>query len=479
MVMKNIAIKTMTLPLVLLLTFSSCSRFLEVKPEDRVLEDQLFSSSKGIRSVLNGLYINLAKQELYGQNLTLSTTEILAQRYNIPSTHSLSKVATYAYNENLVSSRMDAIWSSSYSLILNTNAFLENLKKYEGVLPKYEEALYRGEALAMRAFLHFDLFRMFGPQYAVDPAKSSLPYYSSSQSKMNPLLAADEFVGMLLTDLDEAELLLAGDDVVTNGVNPRSTSGGIDFYSTDRNYRLNYYAVKGLKARLYLYIGDKVNALKYAKEVIAVKEKFPWTTVTNALVEKQNPDRVFSTEMLFGIMDTQLYNSYLQLFDPSIHDNDILAPILDRINSTFENNENDYRFNLNWVRPSTGIKEYKTFVKYADIVEKEKNFRFTIPLLKISEIFYIAAECESANDEALSYLNEVRINRGLPNLNAGVDLSTEIRKEYEKEFFGEGQLYFFFKRKNITSIPNGSSKTGTVTVNFAIPMPQSEIIYRN
>src|SRR5690606_37779514 len=103
-------------------------------------------------------------------------------------------------------------------------------------------------------------------------------------------------------------------------------------------------------------------ALKFAKEVIAVADKFKWTTTNNALSEKQNPDRAFTTEMIFGVMNTQLYSRYTALFDPSNTDANILAPIETRLNTLYENNENDYRFNLNWARPSTGAKTYKTFI---------------------------------------------------------------------------------------------------------------------
>ncbi|GGH27732.1 hypothetical protein FAZ19_19215 [Sphingobacterium alkalisoli] len=462
-----------------LFTYSSCTKFLDVQPEDKVLETELFSSQRGIQSVLNGLYINLAGNNLYGDNLTLSTVEILAQRYNIPSTHSLTKIATYAYRDNPTIGRMETIWSNAYSSILNINTFIENLDKYKGALDPETENIFRGEAIAMRAFLHFDLLRLYGPRYStVDSTKQSLPYYVSSQNTINPLLAANDFLDNVLSDLSTAENLLQNDEVVTTGVNPRTPTGSTDFLKTDRNYRLNYYAVKGLKARVFLYRGNKVDALKYAKEIITVASKFPWTTTTNALSEKQNPDRVFSTEMLFGVMSTQLYNRYTSLFDPALTDASILAPITARLNTVYENNENDYRFNLNWQVPTTGLKSYKTFYKYADIVDKDRVFRFTIPLLKVSELYYIAAESEPVAADGIAHLNIVRANRGLLPLASTVNINTELQKEHQKEFFGEGQLFFYYKRRNVTSIPNGSASSGNVRVNYDVPLPESESIYR-
>jgi len=473
--------RTIKILLILLTTvsFFSCKKFLDVQPEDKVSESQLYSTKNGIRSVLNGIYLDLAANQLYGDNLTLSTIEILGQRYNISTEHNQYKTSTYAYKDKPTVDRMEDIWSTAYATILNINVFLENLDKYKGVVDQSTENVYRGEAIAMRAFLHFDLLRLYGPRYStVDSTKQSLPYYRNTKTEVNPLLPANVFMDNVMADLNLAETLLQNDPIITTGVNIAQPEDLVDFLSNNRNYRLNYYAIKGLKARVYLYRGDKTNALTMAKEVIAVSDKFPWTTSANALVEKQNPDRIFSSEILFGVMNSQLYNRYLNWFDPSLSDRQILAPTPSRLATVYENNENDYRYNLNWQMPSNGSKPYKTFLKYADVVDKTKTFRFSIPLLKISEIYYIAAECEPIAADGITRLNIVRANRGLLPLAATANLSTELQKEYQKDLFGEGQLFYYYKRRNVTAVANGSSTSGNVTINYNVPLPDSESIYR-
>ena len=53
----------------------------------------------------------------------------------------------------------------------------------------------------------------------------------------------------------------------------------------------------------------------------------------------------------------------------------------------------------------------------------------------------------------------------------GTDVQTTLRQEWEKEFYGEGQYYYYLKRNGITSVsgPNGSKKP-----NYIIPLPESE-----
>ena len=80
------------------------------------------------------------------------------------------------------------------------------------------------------------------------------------------------------------------------------------------------------------------------------------------------------------------------------------------------------------------------------------------PLLRISEMYYIAAETEMDPNLALGYLNTVRFNRGLADLQPGTDINAELLKEYQKEFFGEGQLFFYYKRTNTQVIADGSGQ---------------------
>ncbi|MCZ4243183.1 RagB/SusD family nutrient uptake outer membrane protein [Pedobacter punctiformis] len=473
-------IKNILLALFALSTIFSCKKYLNVQPEDKVLEGALFSNKQGINSALNGLYISLTNKNLYGENLTLSTVDILAQRYNIASSHDLYKAATYAYADKPIVEKIDAMWTGAYTGILNVNEFLNNLDKYPNVIDGKTDSIYRGEALGIRAMLHFDMLRLFGPRYSTaDSLKASIPYYSTTKSSINELLPANKAIVMVINDLAAAEQMLKNDPVIKNGTMIPAIGDPANFLTSSRNYRMNYYAIKALQARVHLYRGDKVSALAAAKLLIQNADKFKWTTSNNALNEKTDPDRVFTTEMILGVQNSDLYNRYDALFNPSLADNVILAPLASRLATVFETNENDFRYNLNWTVPSNGGKTYRTFYKYADVVNKDKvNFRFTIPLVKISEMYYIAAECEPDATTAVGYLNTVRVNRGLLNLASTVNINTELQKEYQKEFFGEGQLFYYYKRKNITSIPNGMATSGTVVMGAVLPLPLSESQYR-
>lgn len=108
-----------------------------------------------------------------------------------------------------------------YTTILNCNVILENLATQQGILSPAETNLMKGELLALRAFLHFDMLRLFGPIYKEDPSALSIPYNESVKIMNLPLLPADSIVhNKIMRDLDEAEKLLAKDPVIPEGLWP-------------------------------------------------------------------------------------------------------------------------------------------------------------------------------------------------------------------------------------------------------------------
>ena len=128
-----------------------------------------------------------------------------------------------------------------------------------------------------------------------------------------------------------------------------------------------------------------------------------------------------------------------------------------------------------------GGKTQKTFFKYEDVTDKTKVFRLQIPMFKLSEMYLIAAETSTVPATGISYLNTLRFNRGLGNLATTAVLATEVTKEYRKEFIGEGQLFFYYKRINSANIPNGAAASGNLTMNatqYVVPLPDSEINFQ-
>ncbi|MBD8487750.1 RagB/SusD family nutrient uptake outer membrane protein [Echinicola sp. CAU 1574] len=466
---------------------SSCDSYLDVQPMDKFLESQVFSSEIGIQNALNGIYLELNNNRLYGEDLTLGVIEGLAQRYDQPSSdQTLYLYQNYAYDETPVMNRFESMWTAAYVNMLNINVLLDGLDQYPGVLPQDEEDLVKGECYALRAMLHFDMLRVFGGIPGVSLDDYQLPYYDEVKKEAAPLIGGSLFLEKVLADLEMAENYLSNDPILENGKMLPDPDGGIVTFYMFRSLRLNLYAVKALQARVNQYAGNEQTALEAAEWVIDNGSKwFPWTDPLAVLSTPSAPDMVFSSEILFGTYNMGLYGRYNSLFNNNLQENKILYARPRRLDQTFEDNENDYRFNSSWVLGSNH--SFKTFNKYKEpgkINNETPSFKYMLGLIRMSEMYYIAAEALAETDpgKALAYLNTVRYNRGLQDLSEGGDIQEEILKEYRKEFFGEGQLFFYYKRHNLSSIPNGSSNTANKTMDestYVVPLPLSELEFRN
>lgn len=410
----------------------------------------------------------------------MSIIDVLAQRYKYSAFASTSgsyyNYGRYNYNEKEVKANFNNIWTKGYKTVADINDFISNIEKYN-TLSTDKSNLLKGEAIALRAMIHFDLLRLFGPIYSTNSEDLAIPYKVVLEAQNSVRLPASQVIELILQDLTTAEELLK-DDVIRQG-----SKGATDasFYSDKRTTRFNYFAVKALQARVLLYAGKNTEANKAAKVVInEASSFFPWTDYRTEINDSKDPDRIFSSEVILGVENIKLYDRQRKYFDASIAESSILVPLdNNRLSLVFESQEDDYRYLTTWNKAAE--KSYLTFFKFADVVDDKKTFRYIQPLIRISEMYYIAAETETNNEEALRYLNTVRTNRGLlAELDSNSNLSQEIQKEYQKEFFGEGQLFFYYKRKNVLSILNGASNSFiTMTSDqYVVPLPDSEINFQ-
>ena len=465
------------------IAISSCKKFLTVKPEDQYTQEQVFSNENAVQQALNGLYMSLASNTLYGANLSTTTIEMMGQRYNTVAASNNSYVAyqQYTYTNTTVMATFNDIWTQAYANITKINKFIVNLQgaAQNGVIPSQNASLLMGEAIGLRAMLHFDLLRLFGPVLAVNPAAPSIPYYSNADGITKPILPAAQVLDSVLADFSTAKRLLAADPVITGGITTTN-----NFYSGYRNQRLNYYAIMGLQARAYLYGGNRTAANQAARQALDEGEKwFPWADA-KAITEGVSPNRIFSPEMIFGVYNQNMYANYTKYFSPDILIGDLLTALPARLLSIYEGTNAtilDYRYAKTWIPEKVDVSAnpptVQTSVKFADIADKTKPWRFVQPLLRKTELYYILAETETDPAIAINYLNTVRLKRGIAvNLTSAAVVATEVQKEYQKEFWGEGQLFFYYKRMNKTSIPSGTS-TGSISMSaakYVVPLPLSE-----
>lgn len=312
----------------------------------------------------------------------------------------------------------------------------------------------------------------------------TIPYVTEYTKDITPQLTYAQTFKLMEQDLTDA-LALLKEDPVYDTERPEDYYHVVnsDGFYDKRSMRMNYYAVRGLMARMMLWQGKKKEALEAAVEVI---EHAPYSWVSQAAVSNptlKDRDMIFVDEHLFTLNVIKLgdlINSYL---DPTINNNyELLYQSKTVADGIYEINNgvgvSDYRYMYLYDISGTNYVTAKLIQRdyYNDKYSKR------IPLMKISEMYYIAAECLLNGEtkdlgKAREYMNTVREKRGIiipiPEGADEATLETEIQKEYRKEFTCEGQLFYYYKRKMISPIP-GTSITLT-DKNTMLPYPDVEI----
>lgn len=450
-----------------ILSLNSCNDYFDVRPKSQVLAKHLFETEQGFEDQLIGVYKRLSSTSLYGQEMTFGFMEVLSQNYDLVTGNSYEEAGRYNYANTSMKSIIDQIWAEMYAAIANVNVMLQYFDDDLSIFSDNNHDHYKGEALGLRGFLHFELLRIFAPAYTLNPSALAIPYVTEYSPSVTPQSTVEEAINLVIRDLEEAEALLQPKEGVMT--------------LTHSSYRLTYVSVNAILARAYQWKGDMENALRCARAVINdpfVVANYRWVdgSYLNS-AEKVYWDRLFSMELLFRLNVLNMDENTNAYFRNTGDETQKLSPSPEKWNDIYEftsGNGTDWRYSKHW--EYDGNAPY--FAKYWQCNGGQYNDQ--VPVIRKSEMYYIAAEALVSKDsiaQAVAYLNEVRTNRNISNplqknLSAA-DVQNEIYKEYRKEMVGEGQLFFYYKRMGYTSIP-GSAVTASDNV-YVLPMPDNEI----
>lgn len=465
--MKNIKIICICL---LLPGFFSCKKWLDVRPATEIRQENMFETESGFKEALFGVYMKMGGTSLYGGTQTLTVMDVLAQYYNVQDFgNKYANFGKYNYTDIQVRATLDSIWNGNYECIANLNNLLTAIDEHRQVFTGQHYNLVKGEALGLRAFLHFNLLRLYGASMATGAGKKAIPYVTTFSKLVTPVSTTAAAIDKCLQDLDAADSLLK--------VQQKLFYDDLDpFQSYTRNH-FNYWAVQALRARIYLYKGDKVKALQYARAVID-QNIFPFGD-PNTFNAAYNSDRTFSTEHVFAIQVSNLKGLYDYEFKPG-RTNSVtiyqLPAVVDDMFEIAKGGATDYRYRYLTARQGAQV----LFTKYLQDVRGGIQILGQVPLIKLSELYYIAAEAAPDKTAATNYLNTIRSKRGLVALPGTLDddaFRGELTKEYTKEFCGEGQLFFYFKRLNRPQIPRTTVQMSDAT--YILPLPENEVEFGN
>ena len=454
--------------LIALVTFTACEDWLDVAPNTDVPAKELFTTENGFISALAGIYIVMTDENTYGKNLTFGLVDQLAQLYDyIPDgTQDRSSIYIYdretsgAYNTKGV---LANTWQSQYHTIANANNLLKwySSNGNDVIADPTTRRMIQGEALALRAMLHFDLLRGWGPMGYTDASAEGtkcMPYRTKATHEKQPLLPDSTIVELILKDLHAARELMSYERTLNLSA------------PTNRQYRFNYHAVNAMLARVYNYAGIKDSAVIYAKQVIKESGLSLQTSNYN--------DPVLSKELIFGLSMHEMQDNLSDYFEAGEKVTTKLYLTLSTLNAIFETVGSESED----IRAQGTAFHRNNELQNAISLKYIKNDNEVIPLIRLPEMYYIVCEATTDAKEAATHINIVRNKRGISKAK-DVTCDTKenrlnaLNKEYRKEFYGEGQYFWFLKSHGVVGSLTHSPEVTLAEENFVFPLPDAEVQY--
>ncbi len=502
------------------LAFSSCKDWLEVDSSTNITQEQLFSTSSGYESAVNGVYRLLGEQALYGRELTWGLASVLGHNYDLNRADWKYRVIMDGETDDEDYARpiLDPIWEKGFRVIANCNNIIARTEAKDAsffTLGEVEKDLILGEMRGVRALMHLQLLQLFAPAPAQDDGKPYMPYVEKYPEHQPEHLTVSQVLDKVIRDFEYAQAKLAYHDTLYNymafsyGVNERigavtapssAIKGGL-FHSA-RATRMNYIAAKALQARAYLWKGDKPNALRSALDAyrflryrrgepglqytgtsVVVKNWFDFTSLNvgdpNELNRKMPNDILFAA---YNAKEYEIYKNSVTAWAGCFYKNK---------DDIFKNTKSqalesdDWRYSKlidgegvsrRWTPPVQGTDWWMT----PNMVYQYQGP--VLPVIRMSEVIHIICECDQTIGQGAIYV--LRYYRGIQG--AGAGRVSETPSEYwdavvndvVRENMSEGRTFFFFKRLNLP-VYNGANGPVDMSALFKIAPPYTETAYSN
>jgi len=490
--MKNMKYLVKLFMIALLIAAQSCSEdFLNEYPSNSQSPDNIQTIADA-QIVMNGAYDLIQNNDYYNANV-ITDNDVRSDDMQTADEGRIDDEYLYRYTAQ---TDFDAgSWSQPFTILRHVNTILTFIDDIATTRPEedVQKADIKGQSLAIRALVHFDLCRQFGRQYSHDNGASlGVPIVTSildPYAKVSRNTVAEVYA-QVIADLEAA----------------------IPILETEKRLgKMNAWAAKTLLTRVYLYMEDNTKAYNTAVDVI---DNGPYTLMTRADYVDSWSNASGSSESIFSILNNAADNgggtSVNNLSDPGGYGQFVASQ--DLIN-LMRSDKNDIRMQMLYVcqvamklNPADPLADSSTWgrvLKYpghgntkAKIVAFQENgtplegaaYIGNVPVFRLSELYLIAAEAAIKNNDAANattYLNAIveRANPDATVAEADVNLD-RILTERRKELMAEGHRFFDLvrnKRDIVRSFSNRIYDNATPLeikwdyYKIIFPIPQSEL----
>ena len=459
--MKKTTYNFLTIVLCAALLLTACSKsYLEKTPYDSIALGQALSNEVGVSNALNGAYAQLRSVSLYGRDLPV-IGDLMADNTFVETKNSGRYREQFNYNITSSDGVSQEIWTAAYTGIMRCNQII-TASASGGNVPQI-----KAQAYALRALLYFKLVNIFARPYTDTPDGLGVPLVLVYEPTNLPTRAkVSEVYAQIISDYKTA--FATAPDYVNS-------------------ITLSKYAIEGLLARAYFYMGDYTNAKAAAVDVI-----------TNSGFTLVTPDAYADYWSNAGIHTDQVETMF-EIDADAINNNgfdDLGGIYANTYQDIYASKQLVALYSPTDVRTSILVQGTTKSGAAATLVYKFPNAtssdRDNLKVLRLSEVYLIAAEASlPANEpDALKYLNALMAQRDpafAGYASTGAQLLNDIVQERRKELAFEGDRLYDLNRlklpivrvSNAGSIPAGQNNMYLVIpysdYRRILPIPLTEI----
>jgi len=459
----------------------ACNKELDkLRPHNVTYEDQQFASPAGFTKAVWGIYGSVA-----GSAITPAFNYNDLQLYLSEAHGNTIKALDAAVNKNtdvfnyLNSAEKDLshsydYWRGSYNIILLINKLLANVKNGE---TNAEILQAKGEALFLRAYVYFNLVRLYGKPYYQDAATSPgvmlIITDNNGVGFAPPRATVKEVYEQVIKDL------LAAIPLMTQ---------------TKTNSFAGKYPAYALLSRVYLYMGGtfaqpdnaaNAKAKEYADSVIL---NGGYTLLQGAAYTSYySTDNPGNKEDIFAVntqYKTGLISNLYAMPSQINYSGGLYRPSPDLLGQlrTQDLRSKFYVKNVTPGNPNDSLACVKYMMGYVSLYSPSPG-RY----LRLAEMYLNRAEAAvkaGDNNTALTNLNTIRSRAGIGDTTgiSGEALFSEILKQRRLELAFEGHVSYDYFRNGLPMVRNyTSNSSGPMTIQATSPkillrLPSDEII---
>lgn len=430
---------------------SGCDSFTDVDlPSSQLTAPTVFENKSTANAAMVDIYSKIRDHGLLTGHKTGISSQLGLYADELKSYGiSGSGPANYYDNDLLASGTETAeLWANSYNQIYAANAIIEGVEE-SVTLSITDKNQLMGEALFVRALIHFYLVNVFGDV----PYIVTTDYQQNRKVHRNP---ENEVYKLIKADLLKASILLPEQYIGTQRVRP------------------NKWAAHALLARVYLYRQQWDEAANMASSVLNQFNLYSWPVALGSIFKKESLATIW--QLMPAKSGANTHEAGIFIFTqgppPSF-------AISDHLITAFSNE--DLR-KSSWIKAVTnGSTIWYHAYKYKEQSNIGSSVEHSI-VLRIAEQYLIRAEARAHQGDLIGAkedLNKTRNLAGLENSTAvtAADIISAILQERRLEFFTEfGHRFFDLKRTGRLDPELSPIKPQWETTDRLLPLPESDLL---